>query len=92
MDNKFFKQDIKTYFPYTITNTYIFKQWYCVLTCLQRRQLTTRNEETMLASQIVRCGNMTILAMNMYDMLPQGNKNKSHLDFELAKWSESYMK
>lgn len=66
MDNTFFKHDINN--PYTITDTHIFNQGYCVLTCLQKRQQTTRNKETMLVSQTVRRGNMTILAINIYDV------------------------
>lgn len=39
-----------------------------VLTCLQKRQQGTRNKETMLVSHTVGRGNMTILAINMYDV------------------------
>lgn len=65
MDNTFLKHDINN--PFTITDTHIFKQGYCVLTCLHKRQQSTRNKETMLVSHTVRRGNMTILTINMYD-------------------------
>lgn len=38
----------------------------------------------MFVSQNARCGNVTILAMKMYDMLTQGNKNES-LGFRISK-------
>lgn len=66
MDNTFLKHDINN--PFTITDTHIFKQGYCVLTCLHKRQQSTRNKETMLVSHTVRRGNMTFLAINMYDV------------------------
>lgn len=65
MDYTFLKHDINN--PFTITDTHILKQGYCVLTCLQKRQQSTRNKETMLVSHTVGRGNMTILAINMYD-------------------------
>lgn len=66
MDNTFLKHDMNN--PFTITDTHIFKQGYCVLTCLHKRQQSTRNKEAMLVSHTVRRGNMTILAINMYDV------------------------
>lgn len=66
MDNTFLKHAINN--PFTITDTHILKQGYCVLTCLQKRQQSARNKETMLVSHTVRRGNMTILAINMYDV------------------------
>lgn len=66
MDNTFLKHDINN--PFTITDTHILKQGYCVLTCLQKRQQSTRNKKTMLVSHTVGRGNMTILAINMYDV------------------------
>lgn len=68
MDYTFLKHDINN--PFTITDTHIFKQGYCVLTCLHKRQQSTRNKEIMLVSHTVRRGNMTILAINMtmYDV------------------------
>lgn len=68
MDYTFLKHDINN--PFTITDTHIFKQGYCVLTCLHKRQQSTRNKEMMLVSHTVRRGNMTILAINMtmYDV------------------------
>lgn len=66
MDNTFLKHDINN--PFTITDTHILKQGYCVLTCLHKRQQSTRNKETMLVSHTVGRGNMTILAINMYDV------------------------
>lgn len=66
MNNTFLKHDINN--PFTITDTHILKQGYCVLTCLQKRQQSTRNKETMLVPHTVGRGNMTILAINMYDV------------------------
>lgn len=66
MKYTFLKHDINN--PFTITDTHIFKQGYCVLTCLHKRQQSMRNKETMLVSHTVRRGNMTILAINMYDV------------------------